>query len=299
MSLITWNPSDKSSSVTLSQGNLYVDTGNVLGRFVRATEGKTSGKWYFEMRMEGTANYGGHRNSGHLGLGTADIPLNSDSRTNSMLRGYRPSTGNKSSTSSAEGVAWGDRADDTGTVVGVSFDLDNGVMNIYKNGVNLGVIFDDLNTFNTPLYPIAVNSSTLTGISLRGTANFGATEFDIVQSNPKEWRRLKSEGYLPYDYENAHWFSRNKYLIKQGSNYHTINPGFYENGEYSPLILNGGLTPNINDFENYGFYDVGDLINPRSEIALGMEEDSIVGEGKVYRKTISGYRKILGIRNLD
>ena len=88
-----------------------------------------------------------------------------------------------------------------------------------------------------------------------------------------------------------------KYLIKQGSNYHTIKSGFYENGEYSPLILNGGLTPNVNDFENYGFSDVGDLVAPNSKLVLSMEEDSIVGEGRTYRRNIFGYGKIIGIKN--
>jgi hypothetical protein len=46
----TWNPSDKNAGVTLSGGDLTTTraSGTVAG--VRATLGKSSGKWYFEIK---------------------------------------------------------------------------------------------------------------------------------------------------------------------------------------------------------------------------------------------------------
>ena len=88
-----------------------------------------------------------------------------------------------------------------------------------------------------------------------------------------------------------------KYLIKQGSNYNTIKSEFYENGKYSPLILEGGLTPVISDFENYGFESLEELTSTEDRFLLDMEGGSVVGEGKTYRRNIFGYGKITGIKN--
>ena len=117
----------------------------------------------------------------------------------------------------------------------------------------------------------------------------------MANGNFADGTRVAGDPYLIEDAFDIELL--NKYLIKQGSNYHTIKPEFYKNGEYPSINLDGGLTPNVNDFENYGFVDVGDLVSPRSEIVLSMDEDSIVGEGKTYRKNISGYGKIIGIKN--
>lgn len=46
----TWSPSFKASSVTLSNGNLRASLGN-SGGAVFATTSKTSGKWYYEVKM--------------------------------------------------------------------------------------------------------------------------------------------------------------------------------------------------------------------------------------------------------
>jgi len=45
----TWNPNDKGSKVTLSNNNLTASYTNYTGSNVRATEGKSQGKWYWEV----------------------------------------------------------------------------------------------------------------------------------------------------------------------------------------------------------------------------------------------------------
>ena len=45
----TWNPSDKGTNITLSNGNLTVAKGNAGWESVRATIGVSSGKWYWEV----------------------------------------------------------------------------------------------------------------------------------------------------------------------------------------------------------------------------------------------------------
>lgn len=53
----TWNPSDKSANVTLSNGNLTATiTANTAFYGARATIGKSSGKWYWEQTVSDTTS---------------------------------------------------------------------------------------------------------------------------------------------------------------------------------------------------------------------------------------------------
>mgnify|MGYP002347533338 CR=1 FL=1 len=51
----------------------------------------------------------------------------------------------------------------------------------------------------------------------------------------------------------------NKFLIKQGTSYYSIKPEFYNNGQFTPLILSGGDKPNDDDYNNQGFDDINTL----------------------------------------
>ncbi len=46
---VTWNPSDKNSNVSLSNGNLTAGSSSVAFGSVRATLGRSAGKYYFEI----------------------------------------------------------------------------------------------------------------------------------------------------------------------------------------------------------------------------------------------------------
>ena len=57
---VTWNPSDKAATVTLSNGNLRAGSSvDLLWKSVRATESKGAGKWYFEILIVGQGYYAG------------------------------------------------------------------------------------------------------------------------------------------------------------------------------------------------------------------------------------------------
>lgn len=86
---------------------------------------------------------------------------------------------------------------------------------------------------------------------------------------------------------------RIKYFIKANGLFYKLD----SNGEF--IRVDVGAPATREDFEAYGFDDLGSLVSSKDKIVLDLEEDSIVGEGKVYRKSVSGYGKILGIRNLD
>jgi SPRY domain len=47
---LTWNPADKDPDITLSNGNLTASASSgTFGNSVRATAGKSAGKWYWEL----------------------------------------------------------------------------------------------------------------------------------------------------------------------------------------------------------------------------------------------------------
>jgi hypothetical protein len=46
---VTWNPADKASAITLSSGNLLATNGATGAAAVRATLGRSTGKFYFEV----------------------------------------------------------------------------------------------------------------------------------------------------------------------------------------------------------------------------------------------------------
>ena len=70
----TWNPSDKSSYIALTNGNLTAASSSGTGawRSVRSTIGKSSGKWYWEVKIEpGSAG-----NYAAMGIADTNPPLN-------------------------------------------------------------------------------------------------------------------------------------------------------------------------------------------------------------------------------
>lgn len=52
----TLNPSDKDSAITLSGGNLTMSSATNAWRSVRATIGKSGGKWYWEVTNTTSSN---------------------------------------------------------------------------------------------------------------------------------------------------------------------------------------------------------------------------------------------------
>lgn len=74
----TWNPSDKDAGMTLSNGNLTTTRG--IGgssfRSVRATDSQSSGKWYYEVQLDGTFNAA--TQSGEVGVSDSVTSLGGD-----------------------------------------------------------------------------------------------------------------------------------------------------------------------------------------------------------------------------
>lgn len=165
---------------------------------------------------------------------------------------------------------------------------------IFFNGIEKGkTLYNNTNNYtNSNQFLIGCSnlSTSSTGFLIRNP--FIGEIFEILLFNRSltNEERLSIEQYFAIKYNSS-------FLLKQSSNYYTPDTKYYKNNKYSPITLNGGLFPNKSDFDTYGFTDLDVLTSFEDKIVLEMEEGEEVGEGKVYRKVISGYDDIIGISN--
>lgn len=188
LKLVTLNPNDSGTGHTLTNGNL-TDTVAVVSN-IRATHGKTTGKWYWEVKIDsgnvaiviGIANKL-YPITGTLTTGTTGDALN-----------YRAYYG--LATKYPENIAYG-TIFVVGDVVGVALDLDNGKLEFYRNGVSQGVSHTNLLGMGE-VFPLFRSNNTA---SRTFTVNFGVTSFAYTIPS----------GFQPYAWEDI-----NKILISSG-----------------------------------------------------------------------------------
>ena len=122
--LVTWNPYDKHSTMTLSNGNLTADAGYNTWRSLRATKSRTTEKFYWEIRID--ARYE-HR----VGIGTSSASLSNAVGNNSYSYAYNYN-GYKhyNNVDTLYGDSYG-----SGDIIGVALDLTNGKLWFSKNSV--------------------------------------------------------------------------------------------------------------------------------------------------------------------
>lgn len=160
--MTTWNPIDKGTNVTLSNGNLTA-TNVIQSSTVKSTDPKTDGIWFCEVKIDAL-------NFNAIGIGSNDQSMSS-SLTASVNNfcyysdGRKFNGGNNSSYAPAMAV---------GDIIGILVDFNNGELTFYKNGVNLGVAYNNIKTLSN--FCITVGSGT-TSNGGKVTANFGATPF--------------------------------------------------------------------------------------------------------------------------
>ncbi len=153
----TWNPSDKGTGITLSNGNLTV-TSSASGT-VRSTIGKSSGKWYWEDNCDNV----------YCCSGAASLSLSINSNLYGQSAGFAYiSSSGECLTNSVTKATYATTV--TNDKVGFALDMDAGTLSIYKNGVLLGTPFTGLTgTMYAATNPISAN--------FKVTTNFGATAF--------------------------------------------------------------------------------------------------------------------------
>jgi hypothetical protein len=128
----TWNPSDKSSTITLSSGNLRADhNATSTNNAVRGTIGKASGKPYWEVTAFNVAT------QQTVGIATASATLNGILGQDINGWGYLNVDGKRynNGTGVVFGTTW-----TTTDILGLAFDIGAGTLQIFKNSVSQGTI---------------------------------------------------------------------------------------------------------------------------------------------------------------
>ncbi len=158
----TWNPLDKNTSITLSEGNLKLAVGAVDSS-VRSTFAASSGKWYWEITITSSSGHG------TVGVTNSLHSLSSTPGSSTVGVGYRCSDGGKvinGTYTASYGASY-----TTGDVIGVALNMEDGEVTFYKNNASQGVAATGL---SGTLFAAAGNENVS---SLTWTANFGQTAF--------------------------------------------------------------------------------------------------------------------------
>lgn len=240
MAIVTWNPNDKGSSIILSNNNLIASGFTTTNNFVRATEGKTNGKWYFEYIVT-TDN-----TNSRLWVGFANQSFTNYSLPNNYIRAFDSrysyffTQGNGSNNYQNTNLS----VSKFGSVVGFAIDLDNKIFDLYIDNtkINLttalsGKNIRDISDFGSNvIFPIAL---TINSYQSSVTAKFCSKDFTYVPPTD----------FLPYGYSPI----TDKFLIQDGNN--------ICNTDGNSLAAQGYLPYTKDQFNNYGMDDLSKINN--------------------------------------
>lgn len=160
---VTLNPSDMNGAIALSNGNLTVTATAGISGNIRATHGKTKGKWYWEVKLDSGAI------PLYIGISNKIVPITTSPLYNDANgRFYYTNNGYKYPGNLTYGTTWA-----VGNVIGIALDMDNFRLEFYKNGVSMGVSHTDLAGLGE-VFPTIIDGTTTTKTF---TVNFGKTPF--------------------------------------------------------------------------------------------------------------------------
>jgi hypothetical protein len=154
------NPINKSSSVTLSNGNLTITGGSNVT--AKSTFFVSSGKWYCELVATTF--------SGNMIVGITSIFADIGYYIGQDAYGYGYASNAvkwNNGSQTAYGASWG-----VNDVIGIAFDADAGTLVFYKNGASQGTAFTGI----TGSYSISVS----TGTGSTAQINFGQRAFSAT-----------------------------------------------------------------------------------------------------------------------
>lgn len=163
-----WNPADKSSSTTLSNGDLTFTRDASGAGGVRALVGRTSGKYYWEITINNSA--------GVIVIGA----IGGETSLTGSLGGYgfawRSTTGGFFNGSGAPSPG----SYTTGDVLMIAFDRTNSLVYVGKNGSWYGSMDPSAGTggVSVSISGATYPNAEVTGSGGQITANFGATPFN-------------------------------------------------------------------------------------------------------------------------
>jgi len=159
----TWNPADKGSGVSLSGGNLISDYSDFLNSNVRATMGKTTGKWYWEVQVN-AFNVNAFPNLG----------MWPQSRAITTYINGTTGVGRVTNSSLAINIT-----------LGVQFDAGAGTGAVYRNGVLVANFNGVPLTITEPWKPVIGEDNA--GGAATFTANFGALNPLFLYAPPGDY----------------------------------------------------------------------------------------------------------------
>jgi Kip1 ubiquitination-promoting complex protein 1 len=163
----TWNANDKSTTLTLSSGNLVESSSS--GGGVRATVSHSSGKWYWETTITALAT----GQPPVLGLASAGTPLSEGFFGSGEFTFFGSGTGTLIYGSFSH-IAYGANTT-TGDVIGVAADLDNRQITFYKNGASMGLAYTSTLLPAGTYFPYICDPAA--GGTSASTTNFGQAAF--------------------------------------------------------------------------------------------------------------------------
>ncbi|OXS65598.1 hypothetical protein B1B04_24930 [Lysinibacillus sp. KCTC 33748] len=175
---VTWDSAKINHSATVFSNNDLTAYIKHSDQTVVTNYPKSSGKWYFELKMGSILN---------AMVGIVSVKSGYGSTHNSTLSRYYAINGSKieGNTSQSYGLAYSNN--DT---IGIALNLDDGTIEFYKNGVSQGIAFRNLSELGE-VYPAFTTNGTSSSITV--TAIFEEQLFNYPIPNG-----YKPYGLLPY-----------------------------------------------------------------------------------------------------
>lgn len=118
---------------------------------------------------------------------------------------------------------------------------------------------------------------------------------EVLEDGTPVW--ILKDGQYPRLWFEKFEKSPYKFLIKQNNQYYTIKPEYYSDGKFQPLTLEGGEQPNENDYENFGFDDVNDLLTSQNTKVIQGTDMGVLGEGKYFEVELDN--EIKKVNNIE
>jgi len=173
-----WNPSDQNSYVAISGNNLIATSNstdyNIFGN-VRATQGVSQGKWYWEVKIDSdVASDVSVQPNVYIGIASELASEDKSGFFGSDSEGWSYAN---NSAKYHNGLEQGNgQYFVKGDVIGISYDADHGILIFYKNGVSLGIAYSGISGTIYPAVSLRYEAIVY-GEAGQITANFGASPF--------------------------------------------------------------------------------------------------------------------------
>lgn len=262
----------------LTIGNPYTISRYGNTSLAKSQLGKSKGKWYWEVVINGFT--GGH---GYIGIGDSNTRCDGTFGYDSNAWGYRPSGRLKESSSPnipAPTSAVGD-------IIGIALDLDNGTIKYFKNGSEIassnGIIL------NKTYYAMAGYIDTTGDITI--SYNLGLKDFKFDMP----------DGYSPYNNKIDNVFSLTTRLMTGGTS------STDKDNEWDKYIVNSSLNEAITAGDNnvWNWNKVWSVtyttFSGSSANRVSRGGSSVTGHGNnitSWNRTDNGFRPVLEIEDL-